>query len=113
MRFSQGQWTFRGAGSKRRGIAQKGQWNCTEMVQRFKETGHLVFVSISALSRGILKQEKGTTSIHFKGDSMNTEILFQTMHYVNQLSVEGAVANWCYQFGKRRDEPVILWSTRF
>ena len=40
------------------------------MVQRFRETGHLVFISISALSRGILKQEKGTTSIHFNGDSI-------------------------------------------
>ena len=65
MRFSQGQWTF-----WRRGIAQKGLWNCTadKMVQRFKENGHLVFKSISALSRGMLKQEKGKTSIHFNGD---------------------------------------------
>ena len=63
--------------------AQKGQWNCTaaKMVQRFKEIGHLAFKSLNALSRGILKQKKGKTSIHFNGDSMNTELLFQTMTF--------------------------------
>ena len=86
--------------------AQKGQWNCVaaKMVQRFKETGHPEFKSISALSRGILKQKTGKTSIHFNGDSMNTELLFQTIHSVNQLSVYGAVANWCYRFGSTEEE---------
>ena len=39
---------------------QEGQWNCTsnKMVQRFKDTGHPIFKSTSALSRGILKQKK-------------------------------------------------------
>ena len=76
------------------------------MVQRFKETGHLVFKSISALSRGILKQKKGETSIHFKGDSMNTELLFQTIHSVNQLSVYGAVGGELVssiRFDRRRE----------
>ena len=30
---------------------------------------------------------------------MNTDLLFQTVHSVNQLSVYGAVANWCNQVG--------------
>ena len=51
-----------------------------QMAQRFKETGHLVFKSTSALSRGILKQRKGRRTIHFNGDSMNTELLFQTIN---------------------------------
>ena len=112
MRFSQGHWTFLGPRSEEKwyGIsshAQRGQWNCTadKMVQRFKETGHLVFKSISALSRGILKEKKGKTSIHSNGDSMNTqEHSFQTIHSVNQLSVCGAVANLCYQFGWTEEE---------
>ena len=85
---------------------QEGQWNCTaaNMVQRCKETGHLVFKSISSLSRGILKQKKGKTSIHFNGDSMNTELLFQTFESVNQRSVHGAVTDWCYQFGSTEEE---------
>ena len=35
---------------------------------------------------------------------MSTELLFQTIHSVNQLSVYGAVANWCYQFGSIEEE---------
>ena len=64
------------------------------MVQQLKETGHPVFKGVSALSRGVLKQKKGKTSIHFRRDSMNTELLFQTVSE-NQLSINGAVANWC------------------
>ena len=74
------------------------------MVQRFKETGHHVFKSTSALSRGVLKQRIGRCTIHFNGDSMNTELLFQTVHSVNQLSVYGAVANCCHQFALTDEE---------
>ena len=74
------------------------------MVQRFKEAGHPVFKTTSASSCGILKQKKGRCTIHFKGDSMNTELLLQTIHSVNHLSVCGAVANWCYQFGLTEEE---------
>ena len=35
---------------------------------------------------------------------MNTELLFQTIHSVNQLSIYGAVANWCHQFGLTEEE---------
>ena len=85
----------------------KGQWNCTanKMVQRFKENGHLIFKSTSALSRGILKQRRGICTIHFNGYFfINTELLFRTVHSVNQLSVHGAFANWCYQFGVTEED---------
>ena len=65
MKFPQGHWTFLGSGSEEKwygssSYAQKGEWDsaANKMVQRFKETGHLVFESISALSRGILKLKK-------------------------------------------------------
>ena len=74
------------------------------MVQRFKETGQPVLQSTSALSRGILKQRKGKCTVHFNGDLMNTELLFRTVHSVNQLSTYGAVANWCYQFALTEEE---------
>ena len=48
--------------------------------------GHLVFKSISALSRGILKQMKGKNTTHFNADSMDTELWFQTTHSVQQFS---------------------------
>ena len=35
---------------------------------------------------------------------MNTELLFQTLHSVNQLGVYGAVTNRCYQFGLTEEE---------
>ena len=38
----------------------------TKMVQRNKETGHLVSKSTSALSRGILKQRISKCTIHFQ-----------------------------------------------
>ena len=37
-------------------------------------------------------------TIHFNGESSNTELLFRTIHSVNQLSIYGAVTNWCEQF---------------
>ena len=35
---------------------------------------------------------------------MNTELLFQTVHYVNRLSIYGAVTNWCRQFDLKEEE---------
>ena len=35
---------------------------------------------------------------------MNTELLFQTVHFVNQLSVYATVTGWCYQFGLTDEE---------
>ena len=74
------------------------------MVQRFKEIAHPVFRSISALSRGILKRKKGQEAILFDGATSNTELLFRIIHSVNQLSIYGAVANWCEQFGLTEEE---------
>ena len=74
------------------------------MVQQFKETGHLVFKSTSALSRGILKQRKGRRTIHFNGVSVNTELLFQTVHSVNQLSAYRAVTSRCNLFGLKEEK---------
>ena len=57
------------------------------------------------LSRGILKQRRGKCSINFNGDFFkSTELLSQIVHYVRQLRVHGAVANWCYQFGLTEGE---------
>ena len=96
--------------------AQGGQWDSTakEIVQRFKETSHPVFKSISALSRGILKKKGGDTT-HFNGDSTNTELLFQTIH-----SVISSACTEQWRFGvinsawqrMKRDQPTYLWTTR-
>ena len=71
------------------------------MVGHFKETGHPVFKSISALSRGILKRKRDRCTIHFNADSSNTGLLFRTIHPANQLSIYGAVSSWCEEFAQR------------
>ena len=70
------------------------------MVQQFKETGHPIFTATGALSRGMLKQRKGKSTIHF----VNTELLSQTIYSVNQVSVYAGVSNWCYKFALKEEE---------
>ena len=74
------------------------------MVERFKDTGHPVFRSIGAFSCEILKKKNGRDTIHFNTDASNTELLFRIIHSVNQLSIYGAVSNWCEQFGRTEEE---------
>ena len=72
-RFSQGHWTFLGLEDEKkwygnRNYKPEGKWTsvASKMVQRFKETGHPVFTSASALSRGIqsmLKEKRPYTSM--------------------------------------------------
>ena len=80
-RFLPGHWTFLGPVSENGwyGDTHGGQWDRTanNMVQQCKETGHPIFTSTSALSRGILKQRKGRSTIRFK------ELFVQTVHSVN------------------------------
>ena len=78
-KFLPGHWTFLGPGSEKRLYGdshdQRGQWDRTanKMVHQFKETGHRIFTSTGALSRGILKQKRGRSTIHFNGNTVNTE----------------------------------------
>ena len=72
-----------------------------QMVEKFKESGHPVFKSISALSRGILKRKNNRNTIHFNADASNTELLFRTLHSATQLSIFGAFSSWCEEFGQR------------
>ena len=71
------------------------------MVERFKETGHPVFKSISALSHGILKRKGGRYSIHFNADASNAELLFRTIDSAYQLRVHGVVSSWSEEFAQR------------
>ena len=110
-RFPKGHWTFIGPGTEMKSYGTRdfrpdGKWNSIEakMVQNFKETMHRVLTSISALNRGILRMIKGKSSIHFNAESTNSELLFRIIFSANQLSVYGAVANWCSQCGLREFE---------
>ena len=79
-------------------VTLEGKWTPL-MVQRFKETGHPVFTSASALSRGILRRVMGKDSIHFSTDASITVFLSESFTQANQLSIYGAVSNWCEEFG--------------
>ena len=64
-RFSQGHWTLLGPGDEKKWCGNcnykpEGKWNsvASKMVQRFEETGHSIFLSASASSRGTQSTEK-------------------------------------------------------
>ena len=102
-------WTFLGLGDEKKWygtlpctLEGKCDSTVTQMVERFKDTGHPVFKSSSALSRGLLKKKNGRGTIHFSADASNTELLFRIIHSVNQLNIYGAVSDWCEQFSLDR-----------
>ena len=98
-RFPRGHWTFLGPGDEKKwygtlSYTPEGKWDstATQVVERFKETGHRVLKNISALSCGIVKRKSNKDSIHFNADASNTELLFRTIHSANQLCIYGAVS---------------------
>ena len=74
------------------------------MVQQLRETVRPIFTVSSALSRGILKQRTGKSTIHFNGEFMNTELSFQIIHSGNPASIFAVVTNWCYGFFLKKEE---------
>ena len=92
-KFLPGHWMFRGPGSEKRWYGeshdQQGQWDraANKMVQR-----------------GILKRRVGKSTIYCNGDSINTELLFQTIHSVNQISIKSV-----WQM-KKKNESLFLWT---
>ena len=124
MRFSIEHWTFLGPGSEEKwhgssNHAQKGQWNCTadNMVQRFKETGHPVLKSISALSRGILKAKERHMyhSLQWSFYKVQNSCSKQFTLSNSSVSAEqlriGVIDS--VRQKKKTDEQVLLWTTRF
>ena len=71
--------------------AQKENWNSAadEMVPRFKETCYSYFPTYQCIeTRNLEAEEKKKNILHFNGHLMNTELLFQTIHFLNQLSIQ-------------------------
>ena len=101
----EGHWPFFGPGTEQKWYGMhmckpERQWNrSAEMMKlTLRESGHPVFRATSALDRGFLKSKKGgQLSIHYDGDLWNAELLLRTIISVNQLSVYGAIADWCGQ----------------
>ena len=51
-----------------------------------------------------LKENGKTQTTHFSADASSTELVYRTTHYAIQLSIHGAVAGWCEDFGMISDE---------
>ena len=100
---------------KRNGILPRiGAWDdiAEQMLLEFAESGHPTFRATTPLSRGILKSKgRGKLSIHFAADDFTSDTIFRIILSVNQLSVYGAVAAVCEEFGSHQDrsgKPEIL-----
>ena len=73
----------------------------------FAESGHSVFRATSPLFRGVLKSKGGgKLSIHYCADFATIESVFRTIISVNQLSLDGAVAEMCEEYEPCHDRTV-------
>ena len=71
-----------------------------------RESGHPQFRGTIALSRRYLKSQGGRkTSIHHNGDPATAQLLFRIIVSVNQLSIYGAVSNWCEELALQISDP--------
>ena len=70
-------------------------------MNRFQESRHPTFRATSAVDRGQLKSKGGggQLSIHFCANEPSIETIFRTIVSATQLSINGAVADLCEEFG--------------
>ena len=96
----------------------QGEWDRVAelMMIKFGERGHPVFRATSSLSRGTLQSKGGgKLSIHFCADGETIETVFRTIISVNQLSLNGAVAEMYEEyetFHDRTGQPVVGGQSR-
>ena len=106
-RFALGRWSVLGPSSETK-------WNVTDtvklgaewdrvaelMLSNLRESRHTIFRATSALDRGQLKSKgSGTLPTHFCADYATIQTFFRTSASGNQLSIYGAVADLCEEFG--------------
>ena len=107
--FLKGHWSFFGPGSDENWYGThihkpNGSWNDVAdlMLFNLRESGHPPFRGTSALFRGALKSKGGgMSSIHYHADPARAEPLRRNIVSVNQLSICGAVADWCQEFAQQ------------
>ena len=67
----------------------------------FSGSGHPVLCASSAFERGESRSKAGSKkSVHFGGSHENIELLLRTVISANQLSVYGAIADFCNEVPK-------------
>ena len=108
-KFPKGHWSFLGPGCEDKWFSTRTHEPDSEcdrvadiMMLSFGESGNPVFRASSALSRRTVKRKGGgQLSIHYCGDSEIAELIFRTIVSVSQLSIYGAVSDWCEELAKR------------
>ena len=84
-----------------------------EMMATFRERGYLIFCGTTPLTRGTLKSKgEGKTSIHDHAEAGTADLLLRTFFSVDQLSIYGAVADWCDELTQRAEARPSLSSGR-
>ena len=104
--LGKGQRSFIGPGSEKKWYSisadsPQGEWDtmAEKMMLELAESGHPIFRATSALSRGQLKSRgHGKLSTHYCADLGTTKTVFRTIVSVNQLSLNGAVAEMCEEY---------------
>ena len=106
--FPRGHWSFLGPGNEEKWYGtyahkpegtRDQQGNQT--IDQFQQSGHPIFRGTSALDRGVLKRQSGRNTVHFTADAGNIELMLRTIHSGNQLSIYGAVSNWCIDLAEK------------
>ena len=75
------------------------------MMVNLRDSGHPIFRGTSTLDRGPLKSKGSKKSTHYKGDPATAELLFRIIHSVRQLSICGAVSDWCKELAHQISDP--------
>ena len=75
------------------------------MLLEFAESTCPIFRATTPLSRGQLRSKgRGKLSIHIAATQETIETVFRIIVSANQLSLYGAVANMCEEFGSLQDQ---------
>ena len=97
-KFTQGHRTFLGLGCEKNWYGKSNYPPEGKMARHSQHGGE----AIRGIC-GILRKKNNKETRHFSADASNTELLDRTIHSVNQLSINGAVARWCEYFGMMSD----------
>ena len=84
----------------------QGIWDhiAEKMLLEFTESTCPIFRATTPLSRGRLRSNgHGKSSIHYFADQATIETIFRIIVSANQLSLYGAVAELCEEYGSLHD----------
>ena len=118
-RFGKGQWSFIGLGSEKKWYSisedsPQGIWDkfAERMLLEFAESGCPIFRATTPFSRGQLKSKgHGKLSTHYAAALETVETICRIIVSANQLSLYGAVAEICEEYGtfhERTERPVVM-----